>query len=148
MAPSLFSRSRNEPQTFNKEQGSNSTISLPRQVNGMAQRPATSNGTTHGSQSFSQSMEHWPQGQQHQQHEMMQNKNQNNMHSNMKAMEKNQGMSLRKRFFSSSKSATPTAMMPNQMNNSAGMAMRDKMGMMPPNGNLDMMMVMRAIEEK
>lgn len=113
----------------------------------MAQRPATASGTTHGSQSFSQNAETWSQGQQ--QHEMMQNMNQNNMHSNMQATEKNQGMSLRKRFFSSYKPASPTATRPNQMNNSAGMTMRDKMGiMMPSNGNMDMMMVMRAIEEK
>jgi hypothetical protein len=141
MAPSFLTRMRNGSHTFNKDQSSISTISLPLPQNGTSQRPVLSSTTPPDFPPDAQP------GQQVDGRELAHDRN------NTQAVDKNQSLSLRKRFFS--KSGAPVATTPRpmtinmNMNDGDGMSVKEKLRLlMLSNGKIDMVMVLQAIEER
>jgi hypothetical protein len=137
---SFVSRLRNGSSTFNKDQGSTSTVSLHIQPDGAVQRPATASGAP---PDFPTGNELW-HADQFEQHELVQN-------PNIQIIGKNQGASIKKRFFSRSGAPKLPIPLPSAAGALSALSSADKLGLLRlPTGShkIDMVTVLKAIEER
>jgi len=138
---SFVSRMRNGSSTYNKEQGSTSTVSLHLQ-NGRVLPKEVQNpdGTTVTPPDFPPGHELWNPNQQLNNPDMIQN-------SNDQAVSKNRGISFKKRLFSRAGGQKLPSAQP--MEGPIALSSNAKLDLFKmPNNEIDMVLVLQAIEKR